>query len=511
MLAVFLLALCVVRFIQFYMELKALPPGPWGVPILGLLPTLSGIRAPYLHYLELKQKYGPLFSMKVGSQLHVIMTDYKLIRDTFRKDEFSGRPQGPFHDLLSGYGIINSEGKLWKDQRRFLHNRFRNFGVTYLGSGKNQIEKRIMGEVVEFLSVLKSFEGAPTDPSPILSVCISNVICEMMMSVRFTHNDPKFLRFMGLTQEGLQLWGSMNYATCIPVLQYFPKFRVILKKLGENRDEMSAFFQEQLEEHRRTFDPENIRDLIDTYLLEIEKAKENGTDSNLFEGRNHDRQIRQVIADLFTAGMETIKNTLQFAILYMIHHPESLRAVQDELDQIVGRNRLPKLEDLPYLPTTESTLYEVMRISSIVPLGTEHSPIRDVTVNGYRIPQNTHVHPFLHAVHMDPNLWDEPERFNPSRFINSAGNCVKPEYFLPFGVGRRMCLGDVLARMELFLFFSSMLHTFNISVPEGEKLPSLKPNSGITLFPEAFKVCFKPRSLNTDTVHPRQEKNIGVH
>lgn len=104
MLAVFLLALCVVRFIQFYMELKALPPGPWGVPILGLLPTLSGIRAPYLHYLELKQKYGPLFSMKVGSQLHVIMTDYKLIRDTFRKDEFSGRPQGPFHDLLSGYG-----------------------------------------------------------------------------------------------------------------------------------------------------------------------------------------------------------------------------------------------------------------------------------------------------------------------------------------------------------------------------------------------------------------------
>lgn len=89
-----------------------------------------------------------------------------------------------------------------------------------------------------------------------------------------------------------------------------------------------------------------------------------------------DRQIRQVIADLFTAGMETIKNTIQFAILYMIHHPESLRAVQDELDQIVGRNRLPKLEDLPYLPTTESTLYEVMRISSIVPLGTEHSPIR---------------------------------------------------------------------------------------------------------------------------------------
>lgn len=213
-----------------------------------------------------------------------------------------------------------------------------------------------------------------------------------------------------------------------------------------------------------------------------------------------DSQIRQVIIDLFTAGMETIKNTLQFGILYMIHYPEALSAVQEELDQVVGRGRLPTLDDMSYLPVTESTLYEVMRIASIVPLGTEHSPTTDVYVNGFLIPQDTHVHPFLQAIHMDPNLWDEPTKFKPTRFINSQGICTKPDYFLPFGAGRRMCLGDVLARMELHLFFASIMHTFDLRLPEGTELPSLQGHNGITLFPAAYEACFVPRKFSNDTI-----------
>lgn len=101
---------------------------------------------------------------------------------------------------------------------------------------------------------------------------------------------------------------------------------------------------------------------------------------------------------------------------------------------------------------------------------------------------------------MDATLWDEPEKFNPSRFINSEGKVTKPDYFLPFGVGRRMCLGEILARMEIFLFFSSLLHSFDISVPQGETLPSLKGNAGVTISPNAFKVSLKPRSMEWDTI-----------
>lgn len=117
--------------------------------------------------------------------------------------------------------------------------------------------------------------------------------------------------------------------------------------------------------------------------------------------------------------------------------------------------------------------------------------------------------PLLHAVHMDPNLWDKPEEFNPSRFINAEGKVQKPEYFLPFGVGRRMCLGDVLARMELFLYFSSLLHSFDISVPDGDTLPSLKGNAGVTITPDVYRVCLTARSVDCEAVS--QIRNVGVH
>lgn len=117
-------------------------------------------------------------------------------------------------------------------------------------------------------------------------------------------------------------------------------------------------------------------------------------------------------------------------------------------------------------------------------------------MNGYTIPAGTQVVPLLHAVHMDPELWKDPEDFRPSRFLSSEGKVCKPEYFMPFGVGRRMCLGDVLARMELFLFFSSLLHTFNLTLPDGASLPSLRGNVGVTVTPDPFKVCLNQRNLN---------------
>lgn len=89
-----------------------------------------------------------------------------------------------------------------------------------------------------------------------------------------------------------------------------------------------------------------------------------------------DRQMQQIMGDLFSAGMETIKSSLQWAVLFMLHHPDVLKAVQEELDSVVGRQRLPKLEDMSYLPITESTMMEVLRRSSIVPMGTTHAPTK---------------------------------------------------------------------------------------------------------------------------------------
>ncbi|KAF2895168.1 hypothetical protein ILUMI_11007 [Ignelater luminosus] len=492
-LSVFFLVLLTVRIIQVIQHEKSLPPGPWGLPIVGSLPFLKGDL--HLHFKDLTQKYGSMLSTRLGSQLIVVLSDYKIIRDAFRKEEFTGRPSTEFTNILEGYGIINTMGKLWKDQRRFLHDRLRRFGMTYIGSRKTQMENRIMTEVEEFLCILRAKKNTPIDFNPILAVSISNVICDIIMSVRFSHNDARFRRFMELIDEGFRLFGSLEAAVFIPILRYLPGLQKTRQKINKNRQEMGQFLQETIDEHRKTFDPSHLRDLLDTYLLEIQKANEEGTGHHLFNGRDHDRQMQQIMGDLFSAGMETIKTTLLWSVLFMLHYPKIMKSVQEELDQVVGRKRLPKLEDLSYLPITESTICEIMRVSSIIPMGTTHAPTRDIHLNGFDVPHNAQVVPLLHAVHMDPTLWVEPDKFNPSRFIDSEGKVSKPEYFIPFGVGRRMCLGEVLARMEIFLFFSSLLHTFDFSVPEGEKLPSLKGNAGVTISPDAFKVCVKPRPL----------------
>ncbi|XP_074102402.1 cytochrome P450 18a1 isoform X2 [Cotesia typhae] len=512
-LVVFIVVIGLVRLVQWVRYLRSLPPGPWGFPILGYLPFIKGDL--HLQFGRLAAEYGSMFSAKLGSQLIVVLSDHRTIRETFRREEFSGRPHTEFMNILGGYGIVNTEGAMWKEQRKFLHEKLRYFGMTYMGNGRKSMETRIKREIETMIHTLSVKSGAPTDLSPTLSVSISNVICSIIMGVRFQHGDAKFSRFMELIEEGFKLFGRMVPVNFIPLMRYLPGLCKVRDKLSRNRSEMAEFFQETVDEHRNTFDKENIRDIVDAYLVEIEKAQTEGRSAMLFQGKNHDRQMHQILGDLFSAGMETVKTTLEWAVILMLHHPEAAKAVQEELDHIVGRSRMPALEDLPYLPITEATILEVMRRSSIVPLGTTHATTRDVKFNGFTIPAGTQVVPLLHAVHMDPNLWAEPEDFRPARFLSAEGKVCKPEHFMPFGVGRRMCLGDVLARMELFLFFSSLLHTFDIKLPEGASLPSLRGNAGVTVTPDPFKVCLAQRHLDIpDFQHETvisPLRNIGSH
>lgn len=178
-----------------------------------------------------------------------------------------------------------------------------------------------------------------------------------------------------MIEEGMVLFGKIHTIDYFPITRYLPAVKSAKNQISVNRREMFAFYKEVIDQHRQTFDAENIRDLVDAYLMEIETAKRNDTEHELFEGKDHEEQIMQIMGDIFSAGMETIKTTLLWLVVFMIRNPDAKRQVQDELDSIVGRNRMPKYEDLKYLPNTESTILEVMRMSSIVPLATTHSPI----------------------------------------------------------------------------------------------------------------------------------------
>lgn len=105
----------------------------------------------------------------------------------------------------------------------------------------------------------------------------------------------------------------------------------------QNMREISGFYQEIVDYHKSSFDPNNIRDVIDSYILEIQNAKEEGRSEQLFDGKDSDRQMQQIIGDMFSAGTETVKTTLQWATVFALREPELQARVQEELDRVVGR------------------------------------------------------------------------------------------------------------------------------------------------------------------------------
>lgn len=240
---------------------------------------------------------------------------------------------------------------------------------------------------------------------------------------------------------------------------------------------------------------ENIvaRDLVDAYIVQQKKHEKDGKE-NYFS----DQQLVQIMSDIFSAGLETVTSTIEWSILFLILNTNCQDKIQQEIDRVIGRDRLPQLEDLAQMPYTEATIYEVLRRSNVVALGNAHATLDDASIGGYRIPKGTQVLPNLYGIHMNPKLWNQPDRFDPSRFIVNE-KAKKPDYFIPFSVGRRMCLGDVLAKMEVFLFLVGLLQKYDLSVAEEDRHcpPQVKGTIGVSNTPASFRVALKAR-VTTD-------------
>ncbi|NXO17456.1 CP2DR protein, partial [Oriolus oriolus] len=437
---------------------------------------------------QLRKKFGNIFSLQNCWTNVVVLNGYETVKEALvhKSEDFADRPYFPIYEHV-GYGknsegiVVARYGHVWKEQRRFALTTLRNFGM-----GKKSLEERVGDEAGFLCSAIKSEEGKSFDIHVLLNNAVCNVICTIVFGKRFDYGDETFNEMSKLVQNSLnEETGFLpQLLNAVPILVHIPG---LPQKAFQGLWKFMDFIDVILHEHMETWDPAYTRDLTDVFLKEMEKGK--AAEENGF----HYNNLRLVTADLFTAGTETSATTLRWALLYMLVHPDIQSKVQAEIDKVIGRERAPTMNDQASMPYTNAVIHEVQRYGDIVPIGLPHMTYRDTELQGFFIPKGTTVITNLSSVLKDEAVWEKPQEFYPKHFLDANGQFVKPEAFLPFSAGRRACLGERLARMELFLFFTTLLQKFTFVLPEDQPRPRLDGHFALTNSPHPYMLRALPR------------------
>ncbi|XP_053331374.1 cytochrome P450 2C16-like [Spea bombifrons] len=488
----FLLISFIISTWKMYKRRWRLPPGPLPLPLLGNL--LQGATKLYETHNKFSKQYGPVFTVWLGTSPVVALCGYDVVKDALIKcsQQFSFRGSIPISETLSkGYGIITTNGKRWHQMRKFTALTLRNSGM-----GKRSMEQRIQEEAVFLVQAISDKHGDAFDPHTLLGRSVNNVINLTVFGKRWQYEDEQFLKFLETTNNLFNFIRApigVAYSAFQKVMQYLPGSH---QKIFQDCEHMKSLIQDQINSHRETLDEDSPRDYIDCFLIRANKEQW------LQESEFCIENLISLVFELFMAGTETTANTLQFGLLVMIKFPHVQERVQKEIDSVIGTERLPKLADRIQMPYTNAVLHEILRFLDLVPLALPHVVMEDIFYRGFNIPRGTTIFPVLGSVLSDPACWETPDKFNPGHFLDHNGQFCMNDAFIPFSAGKRICPGEEVARIETFLFLTSLLQKFTfraINHPDNIDLKTLRRafrKHGLQYHLKAY-----PRTHATDIIH----------
>ncbi|XP_060135000.1 cytochrome P450 1A5-like isoform X2 [Zootoca vivipara] len=438
--------------------LKSLP-GPWGYPFIGNMLDLG--QNPHLSLTQMSQKYGDVMKIRIGMRPVVVLSGLETIKQALVRQggDFMGRPDLFSSHLVSGGNSLafgTDSGPVWQMRRKLAQSALKSFAASPSPDSSSTclLEEHVSKEASYLVMKLQQvmLEKKSLDPYRYLVVSVANVICAICFGKRYSHDDEELLSIVNVSEEFVEFASSGNPADYIPALQYLPSNNVQKFKAINRR--FTTFLQKIIQEHYESFSKDSIRDITDSL---IDQSQENT------KLQISSEKIVNLVNDIFGAEIQ--------------------KKIQEEIDESIGQERKPGLSDRLLMPYTEAFILEVFRHSSFLPFTIPHCTTKDTILNGYYIPKDVCVFVNQWQVNHDETLWESPSSFKPERFLTANGKGInrdESEKVLAFGLGKRRCIGEPLARWQVFLFLVTLLQQLQFSVPDGVKV-DMTPRYGLSM------------------------------
>ncbi|CAI9090233.1 OLC1v1024961C1 [Oldenlandia corymbosa var. corymbosa] len=468
--------------------------GAW--PVIGHLHLLGGPQAPHITLANLADKYGPIFTVKLGHYKAIIVSRWDIAKECFTTHDLQilTRPDSLVADLMS-YDFamfgFSPYGPYWREIRKLI-------AVELLSPRRLELLKTNRVSEVEMSSkeLYEFWRSRKSKSSPDHKVVVDmkewlgnhslNTVLRMIAGQRYfvsiaDHGDKEreeATRVQRVLREFLHFVGLFLPADSFPILKHFD-FGGLQKKMKAISAEVDNLVGEWLKEHRQNRKSRQVsadHDFIDVMISMLEEAQ-------IDADYDPDTIIKSTCINLIAGGSDSTTVTLTWAVARVMKNPQILEKVKAEVDFHVGKDRRVTDADIPKLVYLQAVVKETLRLYPAGPLGGPRELAQDANIGGYHVPKGTRVIVNLWKMHRDPDVWvDDPTEFKPERFLTTHKDFdVKGRNFelIPFSAGRRNCPGANLALQMVHLILGNLFHAFDLEIPNGRKI-DLKESAGVT-------------------------------